>query len=123
MPKTEKKKILVAEDERPLAMAMQLKLSKEGFEVVNAYDGDEALAQIAKDKFDLLVLDLVMPKKDGFSVLEELKKQGKAMKIIVLSNLSQDEDIARAKSLGADDFFIKSNTPISDLVSHVKKLI
>ena len=69
------KKILVAEDEKPLARALQLKLSKSGFEVRNAFDGAEALEAVTKDKFDLVLLDLVMPKTDGFKFLEELQKQ------------------------------------------------
>ena len=64
-----------------------------------------------------------MPNKDGFAVLEELKKKGSKIPVIVTSNLSQDEDAKRAKSLGAKDYFIKSNTPIKDIISHIKDIL
>lgn len=114
------KKILIAEDEKPMAKAMQLKLVSEGFEVSIAGNGKQALEKLAKEKFDLLILDLVMPVKDGFVVLEELKKSKRKMPVIVASNLSQEDDVKRAKSLGARDFFVKSDTPISGVVERVK---
>ena len=117
------KKILIAEDERPMAKALQLKLTKEGFEAVNAYDGDEALELLSKGEFDLMLLDIMMPNTDGFGVLEALKKKGVKLPIIVTSNLSQEEDIAKAKSLGASDFLVKSDVPINKIVERVNKLL
>ena len=116
------KKILIAEDEKPLAQVLTLKLERSGFDVRVAVNGQEALDVLAKEKFDLVLLDLVMPKVDGFGVLKELKKRGDATKVIVLSNLSQEEDAKKAKELGAQDFFIKSNTPIADIVEKVTAL-
>lgn len=114
------KKILIAEDEKPMAKAMQLKLISEGYEVQVVHDGKAALEALSKNRFDLLLLDLVMPVKDGFAVLENLKKSKRKITVIVASNLSQEEDIKRANSLGAKDFFVKSDTPISGVVDRVK---
>lgn len=117
------KRILVAEDEKPLAHALELKLSKAGFTVKNAYDGEEAISFLQKEDFDVLILDLMMPKKDGFAVLEELKKMGKKTHVIVLSNLAQEEDKKKVMALGAADYFIKSNTPINIITDHIKKVL
>lgn len=120
MDKSQPKKILIVDDEKPLVRALQLKFSNAGFEVTTASDGVEALEILLKQTFDIVLLDLVMPKKDGFAVLSELKAKGRKMPIIVLSNLSQDEDIKRAKELGAIDYLIKPETSIFDLVARVK---
>jgi DNA-binding response OmpR family regulator len=117
------KKVLVAEDERPVAKALQLKLQNEGFDVDVAYNGNEAIDKLKKEKFNLMILDLIMPKLDGFGVLEEMKDKGIKVNTIVASNLSQDEDIKKAKKLGAKDFFVKADTPISKIIEFVKKNI
>lgn len=111
------------EDERPMARALALKLSHEGFEVTNAFDGGEGLEAIKKQEFDLVITDLMMPKVDGFKVLEEIHAEGLTTPVIVLTNLSQEEDEAKVRSLGARDFFVKSNTPISQIVEGVKKIL
>jgi DNA-binding response OmpR family regulator len=116
-------KILVAEDERPMARALELKLSKAGYQVKLAFDGEEALQALDREKFDLLLLDLMMPKKDGFVVLVAIREKAIGLPVIVSTNLSQEEDIAKAKELGADDYFVKSNTPISKVVEYIDKLL
>jgi len=117
---TNPKKILVADDEKALAKALQLKLNHAGFETTTAFDGAEALDLLKKESFDLVLLDLVMPKMDGFQVLEEVNKLGKKTKIVVTSNLGQEEDAEKAKNLGAINFFVKSDTPITEIVDYVK---
>ena len=117
------KKILIAEDEKPMAQALVLKLNSEGYNTKAVYDGVEALAELVKNKYDLVLLDLMMPRKDGFAVLEEMKKKEINVPVIVASNLSQEEDFSRAKKMGAKDYFIKSNTSISEVVAHVKKIL
>ena len=114
------KRILIAEDEKPMANALSLKLSSAGFEITLVYDGEAAVTAAKKAPFDLIILDLVMPVKDGFFVLEELKKLKISTKVIVSSNLSQEEDIKRAKELGASDYFIKSDTSLAEIVDKVK---
>ena len=118
-----KKKILVVEDERPMAHALELKLTHEGFEVAVANNGEEALGLVAKQNFDMIMLDLMMPKVDGFDLLTALKNKESKIPAIVLSNLSQAEDEQKAKSLGAKHFFVKSNTPITNIVDYAKKLL
>lgn len=117
----DKKKILIAEDEKPLANALFLKLSKLGFEVVIANNGNDAVTNLKTNDFDLALMDMVMPGKEGFTVLAEVKDDKLKTQIIVLSNLAQEEDMAKAKSLGAKEYFVKSNTPISQIVEYVEK--
>jgi len=113
------KKILVAEDDLFLANAYKAKLSKSGFEVLVARDGKEALDILAKEKVSLVLLDLMMPVKDGFEVLAEMDKK---IPVLVASNLGQKEDIDKAMKLGAKDYIIKSDVSLTDLISKVNSL-
>lgn len=115
------KKILIIEDEKPMARALELKLTHEGFVVTVAFNGEEASTIMEGNTFDLIICDLVMPKMDGFQVLEHVKSKGLSTPVIILSNLSQEEDSAKVIALGAKEFFIKSDTPISDVVTEAKK--
>jgi DNA-binding response OmpR family regulator len=117
------KKILIVDDEKPMARALELKLNKVGFEAKTAFNGEEAIEILGKDKFDLIITDLVMPKVDGFGVLDALKKKKDKTPVIVSSNLGQEEDLKKAKSLGAKDYFVKSDTPITKVVEHVNKIL
>ena len=119
-PKKAGKKILIVEDERPLAHALELKFTHEGYDVTIATDGAEALKIANSGSFVVILLDLIMPNLDGFGFLEQMKKK---TPVVVLSNLGQDEDKERAKSLGAVGYFVKSNTPITDIISKVKSII
>ncbi|MFA7245250.1 MAG: response regulator [Candidatus Magasanikbacteria bacterium] len=116
-------KILIAEDEKPMARALEIKLNKVGFETTIVFDGVAALEELASNKYDLLLLDLMMPNKDGFSVLEDIKTKKIKVPVIVSTNLNQKDDIEKAMSLGAKDYFVKSDTPISDVVEHIKKVL
>lgn len=117
------KKILIVEDEKPLAKALELKLGKEGFETKIVGNGEEAITELDTGKYALMVLDLVMPRLDGFHVLQYVEDEKVKVKTLVLSNLSQSEDIKKAKQYGAVDYFVKSNTPIITLVDEVKKAL
>lgn len=117
------KTILVAEDEKPMARALELKLTKSGFKVIVTHNGEEALEVLGKEKVDLVLLDLMMPKKDGFSVLVEMREKNINVPVIISTNLSQDEDIIKAKELGAYDYFVKSDTPIMKVVEYVEKVL
>ena len=117
-----KKRILVVEDERPLAHALELKLQKEGFDVRVANNGQDGLDLLMSEKFDVVLLDMMMPVLDGFQVLQKLKEKPDAPAVIVLSNLSQREDEHRVIEAGARKYFIKSNTPLSVIVEEVKKI-
>lgn len=115
------KKILVTEDEKPIAHALQLKLQGSGYEVDVAHNGEEALKFLSEGTYDLMLLDLVMPVMDGFATLQQVKEHGYSVPIIVLSNLSQTDDEKKAKDLGAIDFAIKSNVPLSEIVAKINK--
>jgi DNA-binding response OmpR family regulator len=117
------KRILVVEDERAIAQAMALKLNHAGFEAKTALDGEAALDLLTSESFDLIILDLVMPKLDGFAVLRELQSRKNTTPVIVASNLNQEGEAELAKELGAAEYFIKSNTPIVDLVKRVENIL
>ncbi len=118
-------KVLIAEDDKFLANAYRVKLQKEGFEAVIAEDGEKAMEAINTTKFDLIILDLIMPKKDGFETLEEIKSNPAMAKIPVLiaSNLGQKEDIDRGMELGATDYIVKSDMSMEGLVNKINELI
>jgi len=120
---TKPKKILIIEDEKPMARALELKLTHVGFEAVSAGNGEDGFAVLSKGTFALVLLDLVMPKMDGFAVLEAMKEKGNKTPVMILSNLSQEEDEKRARALGAKEFFIKSNTPIAIIVEKVAQFL
>lgn len=117
------KKVLVAEDEKPLAKALNLKLTKMGFLVSGVFNGSDAIKALQKESFDFILLDLIMPEKDGFKVLSELQAKKNNTPVAVLSNLGQEEDIKRAKSLGALAYFVKADTPIQNIVNFVQEHI
>ena len=116
-----KKKILIGEDDFAIARALRLKLEHEGYEVTAVVDGVEVMELVKKKPYDLLLLDLMMPRKDGFTVLRELKEEKIEIPVIILSNLGQEEDLEKAKELGAVDYFIKSNIQLSDIVETIKE--
>lgn len=116
------RKILVVEDEKPLANVFNIKFTKEGYTVILASNGLEALSLLTDD-IDLIITDLIMPEMNGFEFLEELNKRGVKTKRIVVSNLSQQDDITKVKALGALDFLAKSDTPIAEIVNYVNKLL
>jgi len=115
-------KVLIIEDDRFLSKIYASKLSKEGIEADFALDGEEGLEKAKAGKPKLILLDLIMPKMDGFAVLEAMAADASLKKIpvIVLSNLGQDEDIERAKKLGAKDFLVKSDSSIQAVVEKIK---
>ncbi|HRH31783.1 MAG TPA: response regulator [bacterium] len=120
---TTQRHILIIEDEKPMAMALQLKFRKIGYVAEVAFDGEAALVLLKTQKFDVVLTDLMMPKVDGFAVLQALKEQGNPVPVLVLSNLSQAEDERRARDLGARDFFVKSNTTIAAIVEAVQNFL
>jgi len=115
-------KILLAEDDKFLVRAYKDGIARAGFEVIVAHDGKEAMDKLKSEKPDLLLLDLVMPIKNGFEVLEEMKMDDgfKNIPVIILSNLGQDTDIAKGKKLGAIDYLIKSNFSMKEVIEKVK---
>lgn len=121
----DKKYILVAEDDKFYAGVYRRKLTAEGYEVEVVENGQKAIESVKKRKPDLLLLDLIMPVMDGFSTLGELRKDddSKDMQIVVMSNLGQDEDIKKAKDLGANDYFVKSNYSLQEIIEKIKNYL
>jgi len=119
------KKILIAEDDRFLATAYRIKLSKAGYDVHVAGDGQEAINALISFTPDLIILDLIMPVKDGFSVLAELKsnEKYKAIPVIVASNLGQKEDTEKAVKFGATDFVVKSDLSLETLIAKIHTIL
>ena len=122
MAKTGKKILLVVEDEEVLLRAMYISLHNEGYTVATATDGDVALSMVERIKPNLILLDLIMPKVDGFDFLKRKKAipKLKDIPIIVLSNLGDEADISKAKALGAIDYFVKANTDLASLAKKIK---
>lgn len=123
MKETTKKRILIIEDEKPLAHALELKLTHEDFEVVTTDNGVDGVAFLENEKFDLVLTDLIIPGLDGFKILETVKDKKIKAPVIVMTNLNQEEDKKKVFDLGATAFFVKSNSPISEIVESVKKTI
>lgn len=118
-------KVLVVEDDRFLGSAYKAKLSKSGYDVQLATDGDEALTTLQSFVPDVILLDLVMPNRDGFSTLEAIRQTDgiKDIPVIVASNLGQKEDFDKAISLGATDFIVKSDVSLDELIARIQKHI
>ena len=119
---TAQKTVLLVEDDRFLRRAAEATLRQSGFTVVAAADGEEALRQASASRPDIVLLDLIMPKLQGFEVLRRMKADPatSAIPVIVLSNLGQDSDVKQAMSLGATSYFVKSNLSLQELVKQVR---
>lgn len=117
------KRILLVEDDDSLANVYTMRLEAEGFEIRRVANGEDALAAAQEYKPDLIILDVMMPKVSGFDVLDILRNtpQTANVKIIMLTALSQDSDRQRAEQLGADDYLVKSQVVIADVVDRIKQ--
>jgi two-component system, OmpR family, response regulator VicR len=117
-------KIALVEDDKDLSEIFKVALEREGFEVKTAFDGEVGWKLIQKEKPDLVLLDVVMPKKNGFEVLEEMKKlpQTSIVPVIMLSVRNQDDDVKQGLRLGADDYIVKSQHTVDAIVRKVKQL-
>ena len=117
------KTILLVEDDDRLANVYETRLQAEGFNTKRVANGEEALAVALQVKPDLILLDVMMPKVSGFDVLDILRNTPETanVKIIMLTALSQDTDKERATSLGVDDYLIKSQVVIADVVDKIKQ--
>ncbi|MBI5466084.1 MAG: response regulator [Candidatus Kerfeldbacteria bacterium] len=118
-------KVLIVEDDQMLGDMYSSKFQADGFTVLRASDGAEGLKLAQAERPDAILLDVIMPKLDGFATLQQLKADKALAKIpvIMLTNLGQDEDIKKGKELGAADYFVKANQTPSEIVTKVKTLI
>lgn len=121
----EKKTILIVEDDETILRLLSSSFSEEEFTITTAQDGETAYTMTERLVPDLVLLDLVLPKKNGFEYLRDVRsnKKLKDIPVIVLSNLSGEDNINRAKDLGAFDYFVKSSADFADLIEKVKKAL
>ncbi len=119
------KKVLVIEDDPFLSRLLINRLKKAGVGVLHALDGEQGLGMLREDKPNLVLLDLILPKKSGFEVLEEIRTDPSIqdVPIIIISNLGQDGDVKRGKELGAVEYFIKAKTSIDGLIERVSQVL
>ena len=117
-----KKKILMVEDDLGLAKVYVDRLVAEGFDVKHVVDGEQALTTTLEYKPDLMLLDVMMPKLSGFDVLDIIRNTPETanLKVIMLTALSQESDIQKAKSLKVDDYLVQSQVVIADVVERIK---
>lgn len=119
------KKILIIEDEETLLSMLASKLTREGYEVVTAVDGAEGLDKVRSEHPDLVLLDIIMPKKGGFEVLEEMHgdKELADISVMIISNSGQPVEIEKAKALGVKDYLIKAEFDPQEVVGKVRRLL
>ncbi len=119
------KKILIVEDDRFLRELITQKLIREGYDTVEAVDGEEGIKKIKEEKPDLTLLDLILPGIDGFEVLIKAKEDPltAVIPVIILSNLGQKDDVDRGMKLGAVDYMIKAHFTPGEIISKVKSVL
>lgn len=115
------KKILIIEDDTSLQKALVEMLIKHHYATISAFDGDSGLRDAQREKPDIILLDIILPKKDGFAVMEELKQNlaTASIPIIVLTNLEDSADIERALGLGAQTFLVKTNYQLEEIAEKI----
>ena len=122
----QKVNVLLVEDDVFLANIYKTKFTMEGFNVIHADNGESAITEAIKKKPDIILLDVLLPKKDGFTVLTELKKndsEAKDIPVILLTNLGQKDDVEKGLEMGAEDYLIKAHFKPSEVVDKVKKIL
>lgn len=117
--------ILLVEDDPFLSALLKTRLQNEGFAVARAMDGEQAVQALKTSKPSLILLDLILPKKSGFEVMEMIQSDPELAKapIIIISNLGQESDVQRGKELGAIEYFVKAKTSIDDLVEKIRQFL
>ncbi|MEW5805290.1 MAG: response regulator [Patescibacteria group bacterium] len=122
---TEQAKVLIVEDDLFLANLLSLRFKKEGFLVLQAFSGTEALKKVEQEPPNIILLDIILPQKNGFEVLEAITQnpQTSNIPVIIVSNLGQESDIEKSRELGAIDYYVKARLSIDELVKKVKNLV
>jgi len=118
-------KILIIEDDLFLRQLISKKIGQEGYDVVEAVDGEEGIKKVETENPDLILLDLILPGVDGFEVLSRVKKNlnTKHIPVIILSNLGQKEDVDRGLNLGAEDFLIKAHFTPTEIIIKIRNVL
>ena len=124
-PMESDKKILVVEDDEFLMKIYEIKFKQEGHLVIKAVNGEQGVDLAKSEKPDLILLDLILPKKSGFEVLDEIKAdpETKDIPIIIISNLGQDEDVKKGLDKGASDYIVKANSTIEEFMEKIGKYL
>ncbi|MCR4322750.1 MAG: response regulator [Candidatus Azambacteria bacterium] len=119
------KKIVFIEDETTLQKMLSVALEEAGYSVITAADGETGLAAVRSEIPDLVLLDLILPKMDGFTVLNEIKKDETTtgIPVIVLTNLESAEDVGKVVALGATTYLVKANYDLPDIVEKIKEIL
>jgi len=119
------KTILIIEDDKFLRELMTQKLTKEGYNISEAIDGEEGIKKIESEKPDLVLLDLILPGIDGFEVLSKMKENPNltSIPVIILSNLGQKEDVEKGLKLGAVDYLIKAHFTPGEIIEKIKSVL
>ena len=120
-----KKKILIIEDDEHVSKVYEMKFLKEGYSTVLVANGEQAVEKVTSEKPNLIILDLMVPRKDGFAILEEIKKNPSTVSIpvLVLSNLGGKDDQKRALGLGANDYMVKVENSMQEVIERAKKFL
>jgi DNA-binding response OmpR family regulator len=122
MENLQKKKILIVEDDRSLQNALVEMLGQENYDIISAFDGEEGLQKFAAEKPNLVLLDIILPKKDGYEVLATIKKgELKDTPVLILTNLEEVDNVQKALDLGATTFMVKSDFSLKDVLQKVKE--
>lgn len=117
----EKRKILIVEDEEPMLRALADKFTLEGFDVIQAHDGEEGLEAVLENKVDLVLLDIILPKMDGMTMLKKMREKDTDTPVILLTNLDYSVGVAKAMESGAYDYLVKTDWTLDDVVGKVKE--
>jgi DNA-binding response OmpR family regulator len=118
-------KVLIIEDDKFLRELIAQKLIKEGFEVLEAVDGEEGMRKVKEERPDLILLDLILPGIDGFEVLSRIKQDPalSPIPVIILSNLGQKDDVEKGMKLGAIDYLIKAHFTPGEIIEKIKSAL
>ncbi|HAS85003.1 MAG TPA: response regulator [Candidatus Yonathbacteria bacterium] len=120
-----KKKILIIEDDEHVSRVYEMKFLKEGYNTVLVANGEQAVEKVKSERPNLIILDLMVPKKDGFAILEEIKKNPSTagIPVLVLSNLGGKDDQKRAVELGANDYMVKVENSMQEVIDRAKSYL
>lgn len=118
-------KILIIEDDKALQRALSNRFEQEGFKILAATDGETAIRMVEELHPDLIILDIIIPKKNGFEVMEEVSKRPEisSIPVVVLSNLENTKDIEKMMSLGAKAYLVKANYSLDEVVEMARKFL
>lgn len=117
------KKVLIVEDEEVLANVLSVKLTKVGYDVKVSVNGEEGLVKISEWNPDIILLDIIMPKMNGYEVMENLQKKNNKIPIIIISNSGQSVELEKIKKLGAIDYMIKAQIDVDEIVEKVRSVL